>query len=97
MVIEMAVSEARARLGDVLDTARVRRQPVFLTRHGKRVGVVQGIEQWENTHGTEQPAPRADVSQQIADLRALAAAMIAPDIPPLLDASTLYETREPRL
>lgn len=37
---EITVSEARARLADVVDTARVEHEPVYLTRHGKRVAAV---------------------------------------------------------
>ncbi len=37
---EMSVSEARARLADVVDAARVGRDPVYLTRRGKRVAAV---------------------------------------------------------
>jgi prevent-host-death family protein len=33
---EMTVSEARAKLADVVDHARTRHEPVLLTRHGKR-------------------------------------------------------------
>jgi len=93
MSIEMTVSQARSRLGDVLDTARMRRQPVFLTRHGKRVGVIQGIEQWDQS---AVPAPtRAEVQQQIDAIVQLANSLIDPDIPPLLDATAFYETRKP--
>jgi antitoxin Phd len=37
---EMTVSEARARLADVVDEARVAHDPVFLTRRGRRVAAV---------------------------------------------------------
>ena len=93
MTIEMPVSQARSRLGDVLDTARMRRQPVFLTRHGKRVGVIQGIEQWDRL--AEPVATRAEVQHQIDAIVQLADDLIDPDIPPLLDATAFYETREP--
>ncbi len=36
----MTVSEARARLADVVDQARVAHDPVFLTRRGRRVAAV---------------------------------------------------------
>lgn len=36
----MTVSDARARLADVVDAARVGHDPVYLTRHGKRVAAV---------------------------------------------------------
>jgi len=95
MTMEMTVSEARSRLGDVLDQARLQRQPVFLTRRGKRVGVIASIEQWPGP--VEQVATNEQVAQQIAQLRELAASMIAPGIEPLLNPSEFYETRQPRL
>lgn len=44
---EMAVSEARAKLADVVDEARSE-GPVFLSRRGRRVAAVIGIEQYED-------------------------------------------------
>jgi prevent-host-death family protein len=37
---DMTVSDARARLADVVDTARVGHDPVYLTRRGRRVAAV---------------------------------------------------------
>ena len=37
---EMTVTDARARLADVVDSARVRHDPVYLTRRGRRVAAV---------------------------------------------------------
>ena len=37
---EISVSDARARLADVVDAARVRHDPVYLTRRGQRVAAV---------------------------------------------------------
>ena len=37
---ELTVTAARARLADVVDEARVRHSPVFLTRRGQRVAAV---------------------------------------------------------
>jgi prevent-host-death family protein len=37
---EVSVSEARSRLADVVDEARVAREPVYLTRRGRRVAAV---------------------------------------------------------
>ena len=37
---ELTVSDARARLADVVDEARVRHDPVYLTRRGQRVAAV---------------------------------------------------------
>jgi prevent-host-death family protein len=37
---EMSLTEARARLAEVVDSARVAHDPVFLTRRGRRVAAV---------------------------------------------------------
>lgn len=37
---EMSLTEARARLADVVDEARVAHDPVFLTRRGRQVAAV---------------------------------------------------------
>lgn len=37
---EMTVTDARARLADVVDEARVNHDPVYLTRRGQRVAAV---------------------------------------------------------
>jgi len=93
MTIEMTVSEARARLSDVLDTARVRHEPVFLTRHGKRVGVIAGVDQWMALTSVS----NEEVARRIEQIAEQGRALIKPGTPPLLDVSAFYETREPRL
>ena len=45
----------------------------------------------------EPAATNEQVAQQIAQLRELAASMIAPCTEPLLNPSEFYETRQPRL
>lgn len=37
---DMSVTDARARLADVVDAARVKHDPVYLTRRGKRIAAV---------------------------------------------------------
>lgn len=37
---DISVSDARARLADVVDAARVRHDPIYLTRRGRRVAAV---------------------------------------------------------
>ena len=37
---EMTVTDARARLADVVDSARVEHSPIYLTRRGQRVAAV---------------------------------------------------------
>lgn len=46
-VTEMSVSEARARLADVVDLARVEHDPVYLTRRGHRVAAVVAADDLE--------------------------------------------------
>lgn len=41
---ELTVSDARARLADVVDTARVQHAPVYLTRRGRRVAAVIDVD-----------------------------------------------------
>lgn len=39
-MIDVAVSEARSRLAEIIDTARRSREPVYVTRRGRRVAVI---------------------------------------------------------
>ena len=89
----MTISDARNRLGDAVETARLQREPVFLTRHGKRVGVIEGIAQWTSRQTTEAPAADADIQARLDAIAARAAALVKPGIPPLLDPSAFYDTR----
>lgn len=47
---ELSLSEARARLADVVDTARVDHDPVWLTRRGRRVAAVVDAEDLARLH-----------------------------------------------
>lgn len=40
IMTEMTVTEARARLADVVDAARIDHDPIYLTRRGRRVAAV---------------------------------------------------------
>jgi len=62
---EMSVTEARARLADVVDEARVGREPVFLTRRGRRVAAVIDAGYLEVL---------LEAAEDLADLRAASAA-----------------------
>jgi prevent-host-death family protein len=62
---EMTVTEARARLADVVDEARVAHDPVFLTRRGRRVAAVIDAEDLERL---------VEAAEDLADIRAAAAA-----------------------
>lgn len=42
---DMTLSDARSRLADVVDQARVEHEPVFLTRRGRRVAAVIDVDQ----------------------------------------------------
>ncbi len=44
---DMTVTDARARLADVVDTARVTHEPVFLTRRGRRVAALVDADDFE--------------------------------------------------
>lgn len=62
---EIGVSEARARLAEVIDTARVHHEPVDLVRRGHRVAAVIGADDL---------AALVAAAEDLADLRAAAAA-----------------------
>ena len=64
---EMSVSEARARLADVVDEARVAHDPVFLTRRGRRIAAVVDADQL--TQLLEDAEDLADI-QAAAEARA---------------------------
>lgn len=66
----MSVSDARARLADVVDEARVRHEPVYLTRRGQRVAAVIDAEDLERL---------IEAAEDLADIEAarLARAEIA--------------------
>ncbi|TIC89295.1 type II toxin-antitoxin system Phd/YefM family antitoxin [Nocardioides sp. GY 10113] len=58
---EMTVSEARARLADVIDESRVAHDPVFLTRRGRRVAAIIDADQLESL---------IEAAEDLADIRA---------------------------
>ncbi len=62
---ELTVTEARARLSDVVDEARVAHTPVFLTRRGRRIAAVIDAGQL---------AELIEAAEDLADIRAAAAA-----------------------
>ena len=69
---ELTVAAARARLADVVDEARERHCPVFLTRRGRRVAAVIDAEDLDRLLGTAEAledieaarAARAEVSAE---------------------------------
>ena len=62
---EMTVTDARSRLADVIDDARVRHDPVFLTRRGRRVAALIDAEDLERL---------AEAAEDLADIEAAQAA-----------------------
>ena len=62
---EMTVTEARARLADVADQARVDHDPVFLTRRGRRVAAIVDADHLEQL---------IEAAEDLADLQAAVAA-----------------------
>ena len=62
---EMSVSDARARLADVVDSARVDHEPVYLTRRGRRVAAVISADDLQRL---------IEAAEDLADLEAVRAA-----------------------
>ncbi|WP_249367163.1 MULTISPECIES: type II toxin-antitoxin system Phd/YefM family antitoxin [unclassified Actinomyces] len=62
---DMTVTVARSRLADVIDEARVRHTPVFLTRRGRRVAAVIDAEDLERL---------TQAAEDLADIEAAQAA-----------------------
>ena len=62
---EITVSDARARLADVVDAARVQHDPVYLTRRGRRVAAVIDADDLSRL---------LDAAEDLADLQAARAA-----------------------
>ncbi|MDP3971368.1 MAG: type II toxin-antitoxin system Phd/YefM family antitoxin [Candidatus Nanopelagicales bacterium] len=62
---EVSVTEARGRLADVVDEARVNHTPVYLTRRGKQVAAVIDAADLDEL---------LSAAEDLADLRAAAAA-----------------------
>jgi prevent-host-death family protein len=62
---ERTVSEARARLADVVDEARVAHDPVYLTRRGRRVAAVIDADQLDDL---------LEAAEDLEDMRLAAAA-----------------------
>jgi len=62
---EITVSDARARLADVVDAARVDHDPVYLTRRGRRVAAVIDADDLDRLIAA---------AEDLADIAAVAAA-----------------------
>lgn len=64
---EMTVSEARARLADVVDEARVGHDPVFLTRRGRRVAAVIDADDLERLLASAENLADIEAAQHARD------------------------------
>ncbi|KYH45354.1 prevent-host-death protein [Branchiibius sp. NY16-3462-2] len=62
---EITVSDARARLADVVDAARVGHDPVYLTRRGRRVAAVIDADDLDRL---------IEAAEDLADIEAVRAA-----------------------
>ena len=62
---DISVTEARSRLADVIDDARVHHRPVFLARRGRRVAAVIDAEDLERL---------TEAAENLADIEAAQAA-----------------------
>lgn len=62
---DVSITEARSRLADVIDDARVRHTPVFLTRRGRRVAAVIDAEDLDRL---------TEAAEDLADIEAAEAA-----------------------
>jgi prevent-host-death family protein len=62
---EMSLTEARSRLADVIDEARVAHDPVFLTRRGRQVAAVIDADDLRQL---------MEAAEDLADIRAAQAA-----------------------
>lgn len=59
---EMAVSEARNHLADAIDEARRTREPVYVTRRGRRVAVIVDAEAFDQlVEAAEEARDRAEL------------------------------------
>ncbi len=57
----MSLTDARARLADVVDSARVDHDPVFITRRGRRIAAVIAAEDLDRL---------IEAAEDLADIRA---------------------------
>lgn len=64
---EMTVTEARARLADVVDEARVGHDPVFLTRRGRRVAAVIDADDLERLLESAEDLADIEAAQRARD------------------------------
>jgi len=73
---EVTVSNARARLADVVDEARVGHQPVYLTRRGQRVAAVIDADDLDRLIGAAEDFADIEAAQAARQEMAQGAAAI---------------------
>jgi prevent-host-death family protein len=62
----VSAHDAKARFGQLLDTAR--REPVVIERHGRAVAVVLSKEDYDELHAIKRQQLRTEIHQGLADL-----------------------------
>jgi prevent-host-death family protein len=65
-VQNVSAHDAKARFGQLLDTAR--REPVVIERHGRAVAVVLSKEEYDDLNAIKMAHLRAEIDQGLADL-----------------------------
>lgn len=63
-MVDITVTDARARLADVVDSARVGHQPVFLTRRGKRIAAVIDVDDLDDLVRAAEDLADIEAAQQ---------------------------------
>lgn len=63
-MVDITVTDARARLADVVDSARVGHQPVFLTRRGKRIAAVIAVDDLDDLVRAAEDLADIEAAQQ---------------------------------
>ena len=106
----VTLTQARAHLSEVVDQARIEREPVYLTKRNRPVAAVIASERLAQLLATEaehasttQPPQNTPTESEAERLRffeelaARAARHIKPGTPPLIDIDDFYQKRAPRL
>jgi len=96
----MTLTDARARLSEVVDHARVNHEPVYLTRRNKRIAAIVSLDQLGEATNVAVPAAREvdeELRARLDEISRRTSRHIKPGTPPLMDAGAFYNTRPPRL